>query len=108
VKLAERLVRLFPKAMLMDETIPECDWQAIKSDVAARMREIRVALYGEHGGPLLAESLGIPFGTLHHYELGRRSIPAHAILRFIEVTGAHPHWLFTGDGERFLDREKLS
>ncbi|MGO9913759.1 MAG: helix-turn-helix domain-containing protein [Isosphaeraceae bacterium] len=88
----------------MDESIPDCDWQAIKSDVAARMREIRVALYGEHGGPLLAEALGIPFGTLHQYEIGR-TVPAHAILRFIEVTGAHPHWMFTGDGERFLDRD---
>jgi hypothetical protein len=90
----------------MEDSIPECDWQAIKSDVAARMREIRVALYGEHGGPLLAQALGIPFGTLHQYELGR-TIPAHAILRFIEVTSAHPHWLFTGDGERFLDRDGL-
>jgi len=91
----------------MDELIPERDWQAIKADVAARLREIRVALYGEHGGPLLAQALGIPFGKLHQYESGH-TIPAHTILRFIEVTNAHPHWLFTGDGERFLNRDSLN
>ena len=47
--------------------------------------------------------LGIPFRTWHNYEIGC-TIPAHTILRLIEVTGAHPHWLLTGKGERFLDR----
>ena len=88
----------------MDIPAPDPDWQTLKSDLATRVREIRVALYGENGGPLLAEVLGIPFRTLHHYESGF-TIPAHSILRFIEVTGVHPHWLLTGRGERFLDRE---
>ena len=86
----------------MDKPLHDSEWQALKSDLAERLREVRVALYGEHGGPLLAEALGIPFRTLHNYELGC-TIPAHSILRFIELTGVHPHWLLTGRGEQFLD-----
>jgi hypothetical protein len=89
----------------MDNPAPDSDWQTLKSDLAVRVREIRIALYGENGGPLLAEALGIPFRTLHHYESGF-TIPAHSILRFIEVTGVHPHWLLTGHGDRFLNRER--
>ena len=87
----------------MDDPLAEStDWQTIKSDLAVRFREIRVALYGENGGPLLAEALGIPFRTLHNYETGC-TIPAHSILRFIELTRVHPHWLLTGHGSRFQD-----
>lgn len=86
----------------MDDTPPDADWQTIKSGIAVRFREIRVALYGENGGPLLAEALGIHFRTLHNYESGC-TIPAHAILRFIELTRVHPHWLLTGTGSRFQD-----
>jgi hypothetical protein len=86
----------------MDESVPDPDWQALKSDLAGRIREIRVALYGENGGPMLAEALGIPFRTLHNYETGC-TIPAHSILRFIELTRVHPHWLLTGLGSRFQD-----
>jgi len=86
----------------MENAVPDSDWQTLKSDLAGRLRDVRVALYGENGGPLLAEALGIPFRTLHDYETGC-TIPAHSILRFIELTGVHPHWLLTGDGEQFLD-----
>jgi hypothetical protein len=89
---------------LMEEIPPDADWQALKSDLAVRFREIRIALYGENGGPLLAKALGIPFRTLHNYESGC-TIPAHSILRFIELTRVHPHWLLTGDGSRFQDAE---
>jgi hypothetical protein len=87
----------------MDEPLSDRDWETIKSDLSMRIREIRISLYGENGGPLLAQALGIPFRTLHNYENGS-TIPAHAILRFIELTGADPRWLLTGQGERFLDR----
>ena len=49
-------------------------------------------------------ALGIPFRTLHNYESGC-TIPAHSILRFIKLTGVDPHWLLTGNGARFLDRD---
>lgn len=88
----------------MEKPLGESEWRVLKMGLAERVREIRVALYGVNGGPLLAEALKIPFRTLHNYETGC-TIPAHTILRLIEVTGAHPHWLLTGRGERFLDRE---
>jgi hypothetical protein len=87
----------------MEKHFRQQNWQAIKADLARRVREIREELYGEHGGPLLAEALQIPFRTWHHYEAGC-TIPAQSILRFIEVTEAHPHWLLTGQGEKYLPR----
>jgi hypothetical protein len=89
----------------IEKPLPESDWQTLKGDIAARLREVRVALYGENGGPLLAQALGIPFRTLHGYETGT-TIPAHSILRFIELTGVHPHWLLTGSGTQFLDGDR--
>jgi hypothetical protein len=88
----------------MEKPQPDSDWNKLKSDLADRVHEVRVALYGENGGPLLAEALGIPFRTLHAYETGC-TIPAHSILRFIELTGVHPHWLLTGHGEQFQEGE---
>jgi hypothetical protein len=88
----------------MDKSLPNSEWQTLKSDLAGRIRDVRIALYGENGGPVLAEALGIPFRTLHNYE-GGCTIPAHSILRFIELTGVHPHWLLTGRGAQFVDRD---
>jgi hypothetical protein len=88
---------------MMNEPSQRSDWLAIKSDLARRVREVRVDLYGVHGGPMLASALDIPFRTWHNYESGC-TIPAPTILRFIEVTDAHPHWLLTGEGEKFLSR----
>ena len=88
---------------LMEQPFPHSDWQALRSELATRVRQIRVELFGEHGGPLLAEKLRLPFRTWHHYEEGC-TIPAHSILRFIEVTEADPHWLLTGEGEKYLPR----
>ena len=85
----------------MEKHFRQQNWQTIKADLARRIREIREELYGEHGGPLLAEALQIPFRTWHNYEAGC-TIPAQSILRFIEVTKAHPHWLLTGQGEKYL------
>jgi len=87
----------------MEMSSPNSEWQSIKRGLARRIREIREDLYGEHGGPMLAEALGLPFRTWYNYEAGC-TIPAHSILRFIEVTDAHPHWLLTGEGERYLSR----
>jgi hypothetical protein len=85
----------------MDTSIPNSDWRTIKNDLARRVREIREEMYGEHGGPLLAEALQLPFRTWLNYETGC-TIPAQAILLFIEVTKANPHWLLTGRGDKFL------
>ena len=87
----------------MSKPFSRSDWQVIKFDLARRVREVREDLYGEHGGPLLAETLQIPFRTWHNYEVGC-TIPAPTILRFIELTETNPRWLLTGEGEKYLSR----
>jgi hypothetical protein len=85
----------------MDQPIPSSDWLVVKHGLTRRIRDLRVELYGEHGGPLLAEALGIPYRTWSNYETGC-TIPAPLILRLIELTRANPHWLLTGRGDRYL------
>ena len=31
-------------------------------------------------------------------------MPAHILLKFLDITGSDPNWLLTGEGERFLAR----
>ena len=40
-----------------------------------RVRQVRMDLYGENGGPMLAEALRLPFRTWVNYELGITSPP---------------------------------
>ena len=71
------------------------------SDVlAGRLRAVRLDLYGEHGGPLLAEALGIPTRSWALFESGVAP-PGLVLLRFLEVAGVDPHWLLTGEGRRY-------
>ena len=91
----------------MDKLPQSADWQIVKFGLAQRVREIREEGYGEHGGPMLAEALNLPFRTWLNYESGA-TIPAQVILRFMELTGAHPHWLLTGEGVRYLAGDVLS
>jgi hypothetical protein len=69
--------------------------------VGQRVHEIRSELYGELGVEALARSLGIPSRTWLNYERGV-TIPGAVMLGFLDVTGASPHWLLTGEGERFI------
>lgn len=69
-------------------------------ELASRLRAIREEQYGEHGGPLLAARLAIPFRTLFNYESGV-TLPAVVLLRFIRVTGACSEWLRSGQGPRY-------
>lgn len=80
------------------------NWQTVKSALATRVRLVREDLYGLHGGPCLAEAVRVPFRAWVEYEAGE-TIPALIILRFIEVTSAHPHWLLTGEGCRYLTED---
>jgi hypothetical protein len=57
-------------------------------------------LYGEHGGPMLAAALRLPFRTWMNYESGV-TVPGPVVLRFIELTGACPHWLLTGEPSQY-------
>ena len=71
------------------------------SDVlAGRLRAVRLERYGEHGGPLLAEDLGIPARTWIRYESGV-PLPGWVLLRFIAVASVEPQWLLSGEGRRY-------
>jgi hypothetical protein len=69
--------------------------------LARRLREVRLARYGEHGASFLAADLGLLPATWARYESGV-TIPALVILRFINLTGVAPGWLRTGEGEKDL------
>jgi hypothetical protein len=71
-----------------------------RDGLCRRLRQIRVELYGEDGGPMLAEALHLPFRTWLNYEAGVTA-PALVVLRFIVLTGACPHWLLTGEPPRY-------
>jgi hypothetical protein len=73
--------------------------------LARRIREVRNDLYGENGGPHLAEALNLPIHTWMNYESGV-IIPALVVLRFINVCGVSPGWLLTGEGKRFLEGDR--
>lgn len=81
------------------------DWGEVKRGLTARLREVRQELYGEHGGPMLAADLDIPYRSWAGYEAGA-SMPAPVMLRFLEHTGTSPHWLLTGEGPRYSPRRQ--
>jgi hypothetical protein len=84
----------------MESVDDQFDWRAAKRDLAHRIRLVREERYGQYGGPLLAKELRLPYRAWHTYERGC-TIPAETILRFIEITDVHPHWLLTGEGQRY-------
>jgi hypothetical protein len=72
-----------------------------------RLREIRLDRFGEHGIRTLSEAMEISAQTWENFEVGVQ-IPGWAILRFIEISGVDPHWLLTGEGERYIARSEGS
>lgn len=85
----------------MDQSRLPANWHSVRECLATRVRSVREELFGLHGGPLLAQTLGLPFRTWRDYEDGEL-MPAEVILRFIAETEANPHWLLTGEGPRYL------
>ena len=75
-----------------------------RTNLARRIREVRLVLYGEEGVWALAKSLGLPPKTWLNYEQGV-TMPADVLLGFLEVTETVPHWLLTGEGDRIKPRE---
>ncbi len=71
--------------------------------LAYRVREVRLETFGDDRFAGLSRAMRIPARTWEHYERGV-TIPALVILRFIELTGVEPHWLLTGEGERYRAR----
>lgn len=84
----------------MEELPSGSDWLLLKTHLASRVREVREDLFGEHGGPILAQALGLPFRTWHNFEVGC-TIPAQTILHFIELTNVSPRWLLSGEGQKY-------
>src|SRR4051812_3440226 len=72
----------------------------LKSQLAQRLRMVRIELFGEHGGPEFARRLRIPHRTWYNYEVGV-TVPAEILLRFLEVTQVEPHWLLHGEGLKY-------
>ena len=70
--------------------------------LAGRVQAIRREVFGEEGGLAVAEALGLPVRTWMNYEAGV-TIPATVILKFIDISGANPRWLLTGEGEKWLE-----
>ena len=71
--------------------------------LSPRVREIRRDKFGEDGIATLSQAMRIPARTWENFENGVM-IPARNILQFIELTGADPHWLLTGEGARYRVR----
>jgi hypothetical protein len=72
-----------------------------KNSIARRLRSIRIEVYGERGGPVLARQLRLPFPTWANYESGV-TIPGDVLLRFLETTGTNPRWLLHGTGPKYM------
>lgn len=72
----------------------------LKTQISVRLRQIRLELFGEHGGPELARRLDIPARTWYNYETGV-TVPAEVMLSFIDQTSLNTAWLLTGEGPVF-------
>ncbi len=54
----------------MELNHPDKYWNAIKMNLAGRIRVLRIDLFGVNGAPLLAERLEVPVWTWLEYEDG--------------------------------------
>jgi hypothetical protein len=72
----------------------------VKASLSRRLREIRQELFGDHGGPELARRLNLPARTWYNYETGV-TVPAEVLLAFIDLSGANPLWLLSGEGPKY-------
>ena len=68
--------------------------------LAARVSEVRRERFGDAGVPAVASSLGVPDRTWTNYEWGI-TMPAQVLLKFIILTAVEPHWLLTGEGQKY-------
>lgn len=71
----------------------------MKSTIGERIREARENK--ELDQTTLAEKVGIVTRTLQRWEKGEQVPDGIAITKIAKATGAHPHWLLTGEGEMY-------
>lgn len=82
----------------------------VKTSISNRLREIRLEVFGEHGGPEIARLLDLPARTWYNYETGV-TVPAEVLLGFIDETNVNPLWIFHGEGPKYrgdMETEVLS
>jgi hypothetical protein len=75
--------------------------------ITDRMRLIRIELYGDNGGPVLASLLRLPFQTWANYESGV-DIPGHVLLTFLDITGTNACWLLRGEGPKYVPKTRTT
>jgi hypothetical protein len=78
-----------------------------KLAIAERLAALRLAIFGERGGPEMARRLNIPARTWYNYEKGI-TVPAEIILQIIKQTSVEAAWLLDGTGRMFADRKVRS
>jgi hypothetical protein len=88
-----RIGCLLPKGDMMSH-------HAAVMTLAARLRQLRIEVFGPDGLGELARLSGIPVRTWLHYESGV-TIPGLVLLDFIRLTMADPLWLLNGVGSKF-------
>ena len=71
--------------------------------LAERLREVREDLSVEDGTQLFADALEIRLQTWLNYESGVVA-PASVVLQLLMVAHVNPHWLLTGQGEKYDHR----
>jgi hypothetical protein len=74
-----------------------------RASLGRRLREVREDLNGELGPQALADTLQIPLRTWLNYESGV-TVPADVVLGLIAFAHVNPHWLLTGEGNRYEQR----
>jgi hypothetical protein len=75
--------------------VAEMSSRESRPKLAERIRAVRLDLYGESGGPLLAKQMKVPFRVWMRYDAGEM-MPAEILLRFITLTNVNPQWLLKG------------
>lgn len=71
----------------------------MKSTIGDRIREARENK--EFDQATLADKVGIVTRTLQRWEKGEQVPDGVSITKIAKVTGVHPNWLLTGDGEMY-------
>lgn len=74
-------------------------------EMASRLKEIRVALFGPRGGVQMAKFLCLTQPSYQQYETAKVRIPHRIMALLAEKKKVNPLWLLTGKGSRFLDGE---
>jgi transcriptional regulator with XRE-family HTH domain len=73
---------------------------SVRANMAKRLAEVRMDVFGEQGSEDVAQFLGVLPETWRNYENGV-AIPAEVLLRFIERTSVEPTWLLRGEGPKY-------